>query len=273
MPPTVGHVSESLRQLLLAELSDSTIRVSLESPTASSPPHKRVNLFLYRVAPDPQLSNRDWQPKAGSTAEIVHPPLALNLHYLMTTYAAGDPATGLADAQRILGEAMRIFHENPVVPAAHLLGGLRGGQVKVTHLPLDEEQLTRLWSALQEELQLSASYLVSFVDLEGTRERPIPRRVERSDVRVAARADRPAVLSMAPGRGPAGTTLLFAGEGLAGWRARVRVGGVPALADETLEEADSFEAAVPAELPPGVYLVEVDVASLARFSSTFELTP
>jgi hypothetical protein len=269
---TLGDVSESLRQLLLAEMTDSTIGVTLVSPPDSRAPAKRANLFLYRVAYDPQLNSRDWVPKPGSTTAVRHPPLALNLHYLLTAYAPTNSPSGLAEAHRILGEAMRVFHEYAIVPQVHLSGGLRRGEVKVTPQPIDDEQLARIWSALQERLQLSAAYLVSYVELESTRERPIPRRVERVELEVLANRQRPAVLAMSPSSGPAGSSLVFTGERLGGWKPTVRFAGTTVLSDEPIAAMESFSAEVPADQDPGLYLVEVNVANLARFAASFEVT-
>jgi hypothetical protein len=74
----IGLVSESLKNLLEAEMSPAT-KVTLLSPVETSSHQKRVNLFLYRVVPNAHLYNRDFQPKPGVPDVLLHPPLALNL--------------------------------------------------------------------------------------------------------------------------------------------------------------------------------------------------
>ena len=53
----IGLVSESLKNLLEAEMSPSSA-VTLLSPADPSSLPSRVNLFLYRLCPNPQLRNQ-----------------------------------------------------------------------------------------------------------------------------------------------------------------------------------------------------------------------
>jgi hypothetical protein len=181
----IGLVSESLKSLLEAEMSP-TAKVTLLSPVDTSSQQKRINLFLYRVAPNPHLNNRGFQPKAGAPDRIVAPPLSLNLFYLMTPYAQLDSETGQADAHGLMAEAMRVLHENAVVPQQYLENGLTQGQVRVTLHASDTEELSKLWTALEENIRLSAVYEVAYVDVPSRQEGPVPRQVERTELQLAA---------------------------------------------------------------------------------------
>src|SRR5689334_16847627 len=119
MSATIGRVSEGLRNVLEAQMTPST-KVTLLSPGDASSLQTRINLFLFRVAGNPHLNTRDWQPKPGDPTRIVFPPLALNLFYLLTPFAPLDPQTGLADTHGIMGEAMRVLYENAIVPQTFL---------------------------------------------------------------------------------------------------------------------------------------------------------
>jgi len=267
----IGLISESLKNLLEGQMSPAT-KVTLLSPADASSQQRRINLFLYRVVPNPHLNNRDYQPKPGAPNQLMYPPLPLNLFYLMTPFAQLDADTGQGTGHTLMGEAMRVLYENPIVPQSALEPGLTQGQVKITLHSADTEELTKLWTSLAKELRLSAVYEVSFVDIPAKREQPVPRRVVKTDLGVAATDRRPAIAEMQPRSGPAGTVLHFKGEDLAGWKATVRVGGRLALNRVPIVTDVSFTAAVPA-LAPGTYEVEVDVSGLARFSDFFEVTP
>jgi hypothetical protein len=272
MSATIGKITESLRNLLVAQMTPST-NVTLLSPAETSSHTTRVNLFLYRVTPNPHLNNQDWRPKPGTVNQLVAPPLTLNLHYLLTAVAPLDPNTGLADAHGLLGEAMRVLHENAFVPQAFLENGLKQGDVKVTLLSLDMEELSKIWLALQQDFQFSVAYEVSYVEVPAKAERPLPRRVVRPELEVHATARLPALFGMNPRSGPVGTDLQFAGENLATWKATVFVGGKVAIKDAPLFDDHTFTAKVPPGLARGLYEVEVNVANLTRFQSVFEVTP
>ena len=271
MSATIGKITESLKNLLVAQMSPST-NVTLLSPAEKSSHNTRVNLFLYRVTPNPHLGNQDWRPKPGTTNQLVAPPLTLNLFYLLTAYAPLDANTGLVDTHGLLGEAMRVLYENAIVPQPALEPGLRQGHVKVTPLSLDMEELSKIWLALQEDFQLSAGYEVSYVEIPAKAERPLPTRVTRADAEVHASAHLPELSNMEPSAGPVGTDLHFVGEHLANWKATVLVGGKVAAQDAPIFDNQTFTVKVPVGLAKGLYQVEVNVANLTRFEAVFEVT-
>jgi Pvc16 N-terminal domain len=268
----IGLISESLRNLLEAEMTPAT-KVTLLSPADTSSQQKRINLFLYRVTPNPFLNNRDWLPKPGVPGRLVLPPLAVNLYYLLTAYAQLDAQTGLADAHGLMAEAMRVLHEHPIVPQASLENGLEQGEVKVTLHASDVEELSKVWTALNKEYRLSAVYEVAYAEVPARRERPMPPRAEVVDLDVAATDRRPVLLGMQPRAGAPGTMLQFTGEDLRGWKASVRIGAELALEDQLPASDVAFSAPVPAGLAPGVYEVVADVGGLTRFRAAFEVTP
>ncbi|MBI3803970.1 MAG: DUF4255 domain-containing protein [Nitrospirae bacterium] len=272
MSTTLGKVTESLKSLLEGEMTPNA-HVTLLSPGDTSGQNKRINLFLYRIIENPHLNNRDWLPKKGTLNQLVSPPLALNLFYLMTPFAPLDPQTGLADAHGLLGEAMRVLYENAIIPQVYLEDGLQEGEVKVTLLPLDLEQLSKIWTALNKDFRLSVGYEVSYVEVPAEQQRPLPKRVEEVHLDVRAPYRPPVLQAMSPASGPAGTPLQFSGAFLRGWKVTVRVGDQVAVKDQLLFEDHAFTAPVPAGLTPGVYEVDVNVANLSRFHEVFEVIP
>src|ERR1700757_3429923 len=74
----------------------------------------RVNLFLHQVTPNSAWRNIELPSLAADGAtRLKNPPLALDLHYLLTAYAADD-----TEAEALLGYAILMLHENPIVPRA-----------------------------------------------------------------------------------------------------------------------------------------------------------
>jgi hypothetical protein len=160
----IGMVSESLQDLLVGEWSlQPPLTVTILSPDEQAS-DRRVNLFLYKVAENPFLKNRDWQPQSGHPETLVPPPLSLNLSYLLTAYSRNDPSTGNATAQEMLGEAMRVLHDNPVMPGEFLAPGLRDAveELRIVNVPLQLEEVTRVWGNFS-PYRTSACYEVSVV--------------------------------------------------------------------------------------------------------------
>jgi hypothetical protein len=179
----IGLVSESLKNLLEAEMSPSSA-VTLLSPADPSSLPSRVNLFLYRLCPNPQLRNQGFTVAPDNPGQLVAPPLVLNLYYLLTTYAPLDGQFGLADAHTIMAEAMRVLHEHPIVPQERLEPGLHQGEVKVTLDHTDIEELSKVWTALTKDFRLSAVYEVSFAPVPARGRVPAAPPVARTDLRL-----------------------------------------------------------------------------------------
>lgn len=270
----IGMVSESLRNLLVGEMAlNPKPEVTILAPDETGG-ERRINLFLYRVQENTTLKNADWRVKPGQPTQLTPPPLSLNLYYLMTSYALNDSLTGNATAHEILGEAMRVFHEHPIVPQSYLVTGLHPAreQIKIMLSPLDLEELSRVWGTFSQPFRLSVMYEVSVVQLELLSERPMAKRVQQVGVPdIRAPFYPPVVDSLTPLSGPAGTTISLHGQHLAGWRASVTIMDKSIVAGEELT-GNTLTATMPGNLPPGFHEVRVDVAHLYRRVFFFEVT-
>ncbi|WP_119730205.1 DUF4255 domain-containing protein [Thermomonospora amylolytica] len=272
----LGSVSKSLRSLLLDQMTITpVIPVTLLAPDEVAE-ERRVNLFLYRVREHPQLRNLDHRLKPGTSDTLIAPPLSLILSYLMTAYVVNDPQTGNADAHSILGEAMRVFHQHPVVPEANLEDDLDEAreELRIVQVPLDIEEIGQLWSIFDKRFRLSVTYEVSVVQLDQSpaAERPLARRVRTVGVpEVRAPFTPPQVTGISPVSGPAGTVVTVHGAHLAGWRADATMTGTTVVTGLPLTE-DSFTLTVPATLEPGFHRLRIDVSRLARATFFFEVT-
>jgi hypothetical protein len=272
----IGMVSHSLQDMLMSEMDlDPDVPVTILGPDEQGL-DRRVNLFLYKVTENPFLKNLDWQVRPDSGGRLVPPPLSLYLSYVLTAYAPNDPHAGNVNAHEILGEAMRVFYEHPVVPGQYLVPGLRGAseQLRIVHTPLDLEEMSRIWSTFSQPYRTSAYYEVSVVQIDSQPEHPqaLPKRVERVGVpAVSAPFQPPVVTTLTPASGPPGTTVRCTGEHLAGWRAHVSVTGISVLRDFNL--TDAFDVVIPSSLTPGLHLVRISVGGLFRRVFLFDVTP
>jgi hypothetical protein len=273
----IGMVSASVRNLLLGEMRlTPPLDVTVLAPDETGS-ERRINLFLYKLAENPFLKNQDVTVRAGNPNQLVAEPLSLYLFYLMTPYAPNDPQTGNASAHQILGEAMRVFYENPVVPKEYLDNGLTTARehLQIASSAVDPEELSRIWTTFSQPFRLSVLYQVSTVQLDRLPEsqRPLPKRVRQVGVPgIQQPTDPPAVSSMSPEAGAAASTVTFAGEHLRGWQATVSIGGHEVVEAESLS-GDQFNVTVPVDLLPGFYDVRVDVSRLFRRTFLYEVTP
>ena len=271
----IGMVSESLRNLLDGEMNlslDVGVTILAPDEAATDP---RVNLFLCKIQENSILKNADWQVKLGEPGQLVPPPLSLNLFYLMTVFATSSGETGNITAHGVLGEAMRVLYENPIIPEAYLVEGLGDAreQIRIMLIDLDREELNAVWNLPNQAYRLSVLYEISVVQLDmlSESERAMATRVDQIGVPdVHAPFEPPVVDSLEPASGAAGVTVTFGGRGLSGWRAYVKVMR-QTLTPQDLT-SDTFEVTLPGDLPPGFHNIQVDVSHLFRRSFLFEVT-
>ncbi|WP_437277768.1 DUF4255 domain-containing protein [Sorangium sp. So ce375] len=119
-----------------------------------------VTLYLYRVTVNPHLRNSHHVNALQQTVL----PLSVDLHYLVTIWA--DSA--LAE-HTILGWVVRELHMHQTLSQSDLTseGGWEGGDlVQLIPAELSNEDLMRLWDALDPGYRLSISYIARVVRIE-----------------------------------------------------------------------------------------------------------
>jgi hypothetical protein len=212
----IASVTAVLKNLLDNGLIQHGIAASLGDASVTVLPPDRIpvgteertqlNLFLYRVTPNtgwrnsvpPQINgNGNGNGKAGSLGNASdgavppdRPPLALDLHYLLTAYGEQD-----LQAEILLGYAMQLFHQTSTLDAPTMrqaleaigqngTGGglsaartalaaadLSSGVPQIAIFPefLSTEETSKLFSMLQARYRPSAAYRVSTVLIEAHR--------------------------------------------------------------------------------------------------------
>jgi Pvc16 N-terminal domain len=159
-------------------------------PPTTGPDPNQLNLFLYHVAPNPGWRNVALPARDEEGARLTNPPLALDLFYLLTAYGEKD-----FQAEILLGYAMQLFHETPVLTRDAIRTALRGPsppvdgstlpddfkmlaaadlaeqveQIKIIPQTMSTEEMSKLWTALQTSYRPTAAYQVSVVLIESVR--------------------------------------------------------------------------------------------------------
>jgi hypothetical protein len=292
----IGGVSASLRRLLRDRMED-PVDVTIAPPdvTVSSVTGERLNLYLYQVTENGHLKNQEI-PGDGHPSSYGHPPLSLDLYYLLTAHGSSETeADSDLQAQQILGDAMRVLHDLPVftdqlqvtraavgtVGAPILDTNLMGEfeQVKVTLQPVTLEDFSKIWTALPEaNFRRSVAYQVSVVQIESRRIRRFPKPVGEpppAGPRVFAIPFRSPQIGEIRVRRPGdvsdlerpfayariGDTLIMRGRNFASDTTRVILGAVDATNQITALRDDTIEVTIPddAVLQPGPQPVKVEL--------------
>ena len=197
----IAGVTAVLRDLLndglinhnVAGVIGTSVKVSVGPPDQVVPGNgneaSQLNLFLHQVTPNLGWRNEGLPSRDPSGRQrMSNTPLALDLHYLLSAYSSGD-----LHGEILLGYAMQLLHENPVLTRQAILTALSPSpavgntlppalralsdsglenqieQIKITPEYLNIEEMSKIWTATQSHLRPTTAYMASVVLIESTR--------------------------------------------------------------------------------------------------------
>jgi hypothetical protein len=246
----------------------------------------QINLFMHQVTHNPGWRNQDLPSMSSDgKSRLKNPPLALDLHYLLTAYGSQD-----WQAEGLLGYAVLLLHQSPVLtrqdirtamaalplndstnPLSTALGaaGLADQieMIKITPETLGKEEMAWLWTALKADYRPTFPFQVSVVLLEPQLTTSFARPVLTRNI--AAQAGPPPLLfelqlpvgQQAPAQGD---TVTVTGQSLTGASkialSNARIGiNYPPFAPTTVRDTSvTFKVPTdPTGLPPGGYDLSV----------------
>jgi hypothetical protein len=278
-----GVIDHDLASTVGSEVTVSALppdRINVEPPGAQS----QLNLFLYQVTPNQGWRNAGLPSQDSRGERLSNPPLALNLHYLLTAYGAGE-----FHAEILLGYGMQLLHENSVLPRAAIRRALTPSEesgvppelsalstselaeqielIKLTPEQMTTEEISKLWTAFGAKYRPSAAYHVSVLLIENHRpvRSPLPVRTRNLYVRAFRQPVIDEIRSQAAEGHPIignqpilpGYRLVLLGRQLRGDDTVIRIDNIEVIpAGEDLSDTQVI-AALPANLAAGVHGAQV----------------
>jgi hypothetical protein len=185
-PFALAAVSAVLRRLLTRGLGDVDLSIFGGNATTvtAHPPDliqtganelAQLNLYLYRVAFNGALRNEGLAARSATGERLTNPPLALDLHYLLTAYGAQE-----LYPEALLGYGMQVLHEVPFLSRDFIRNTWSGGVVdpvdqaladsgladqieylKISPETLSTEEISKLWAAFQAKHRPSTAFQVT----------------------------------------------------------------------------------------------------------------
>lgn len=164
-PLAIAGVTAVLKDLLNNGLIDNndiaaigTVKVSALSPDrvpTGDQEDNRINLFLYQVTPNQGWRNQGLPSKSSNGEQLTNPPLALDLHYMLSAYGTED-----FNAEVLLGYAMELLHEL-VLDREDIRNSLSPNNlIKIALIPKDDDGRTAIDLADQiERIKIIPNYL------------------------------------------------------------------------------------------------------------------
>jgi len=269
-----GLIDQNVSGSLGGNVTVTALPPDIAIPLNGESSEDTINLFLYHVTPNQGWRNVSLPSRDAAGERLSNPPLALDLHYLITAYSQQQ-----YHAEILLGYAMQLLHETPILTREAIRTALRSPspvdgsilpaafralaaaelaeqveQVKICPASMGTEEMSKLWSAFQTHYRPTAAYQVSVVLIESRRSTRSPLPVQSRNLRVLPfnqlRIDR-----VSPEIATPGSQLTIRGQHLQGDRVRVRFGSVEV--EPVSGSSQQIEVVVPAGAQAGINSVQV----------------
>lgn len=301
----IGAVTAVLRDLLDNGLIDQNVSGALGGnvtltvlppdlmPTnAGAQDQDRLNLFLYHVTPNQGWRNVGLPSRDSQGTRLSNPPLALDLHYLLTAYSK-EPF----HAEILLGYAMQLLHETPVLsrnairtalgpPTPPLGGGIlppafqslsaadladQVEQIKICPMSMGTEEMSKLWTAFQTHYRPTAAYQVAVVLIESRQSTKSALPVLERNIYVAP-FQQPVIETIESTAGAKqpitmGNTLIIRGRQLKAEATRLKIGALDVLVPSS--GLSDSQITLPLQSPP---LSATDLPSLRAGVQAVQVT-
>lgn len=278
----IAAVSSVIRTLLDSALKaqdidavlGTTVNVSALPPdrvnsTAGTDPDQ-LNLFLNGVTENQGWRNIGLPTRNPDGDRVDSPPLALDLHYMLTAYGSKE-----LFAEALLGHGMQVLHEIPFLTRQRITDALRISgtstnfdkalnvsllanqieQIKISPAPLTLADISQLWTALQGRYRPTASYIVTVVLIDSGRsaKSALPVLTRNIQTLPFGQLSLDDVVNSADDAAPIfpGTSVSLRGTGLNSGKL-VLIGGLDLTSAVTLISGTKILLALPNPLPAGL---------------------
>lgn len=165
-----------------------------------------INLFLYMATESAAYRNAHLPLRSGRGERVSEGVLALDLHFTLSVYAKEE-----LKSEVLLGYAMQVFHEHPIVTKSMIREVLDGEQivreaelidqieeVRITPKTLTIDDLSKLWNTFQAPYRQSAAYTAAVVLIEAEEETvaPLPVLQRKLEVQLGSTLPSPVLTSL-----------------------------------------------------------------------------
>ena len=164
---------ELLRDNLTPEPIGNRELIALCSPHESE--NNQLTLYLYQVEEDTQGVQSGYYQVSQNVERIR--PSRYNLRFLVTAHSKAPAQLKEADQYRMVGAALQVLKDHPVIDAKYLDGSLaeQNALIRVVLEKVNQDQLFKIWNNTSSTYKLSFVVMLTGVEIDSHRERRFTR--------------------------------------------------------------------------------------------------
>ena len=164
---------EMLRDNLTPEPIGNRELIALCSPHESE--NNQLTLYLYQVEEDTQGAQSGYYQVSREVERLR--PTKYNLRFLVTAHSKAPAQLKEADQYRMVGAALQVLRDHPVIDQEYLSGSLaeQNAQVRVVLEKTAQDQLLKIWNNTSSAYKLSFVVLLTGIEIDSKKERRLTR--------------------------------------------------------------------------------------------------
>ena len=164
---------ELLRDNLTPEPLGDRELIALCSPHENE--NNQLTLYLYHLEEESPNMNAGYY-QVGRDRERIR-PARYNLRFLVTAHSKAPAQLKEADQYRMVGAALQVLKDHPVIDAKYLGGSLaeQNATVRVVLEKTNQDQLLKIWNNTSSTYKLSFVVMLTGVEIDSRRERRFSR--------------------------------------------------------------------------------------------------
>ena len=164
---------ELLRDNLTPEPIGNRELIALCSPHESE--NNQLTLYLYQVEEDTQGVQSGYYQVSQNVERLR--PTRYNLRFLVTAHSKAPAQLKEADQYRMVGAALQVLKDHPVIDAQYLNGSLaeQNAVIRVVLEKTQQDQLLKIWNNTSTAYKLSFVVLLTGIEIDSRKERRFSR--------------------------------------------------------------------------------------------------
>lgn len=185
----IYEAGQSVVELLKREMTP----LPISSPegiglcTPHEPEDFQLTVWLYNIEEHNDTGvNSGFITDSGDLRQERYVPMQVRCHGLVSAHSKAPLQTRLSDEYKILGRAIQVVRDNPIVPVDRLTGSLANGgtALQLQYNKLNNDELGKIWNNSNKTIKPSFGVHISAVAIESNRTRPAGTRVSSADIQL-----------------------------------------------------------------------------------------
>ncbi|MGI6119642.1 MAG: DUF4255 domain-containing protein [Desulfosporosinus sp.] len=184
----IYEAGQSLVELFRQEMTP--LPISTPEGIGLCIPHEpgdfQLTVWIYNIE-----EHNDTGVNSGFITDPINPlqeryaSMQLRCHALISAHSKAPIQTRLTDEYKIIGRALQVIWDNPIIPVNKLTGSLANGgtPLQLQYLKLSSDDLSKIWNSANKTIKPSFAIHIASLIIDSNRIRPVGTRVS------SARAD------------------------------------------------------------------------------------